>query len=87
MDCVNTMELVDLAFSGCFFTWTNNREGDAIVARKLDRVMSNEYCLDRYGQTSVDFLEAGVSDDLSALISVGRVQSFDPKPFKFSALT
>jgi len=34
--------VMDLPFNGCFFTWNNKRVEEDFVARKLDRVMSNE---------------------------------------------
>ena len=39
-----------------FLTRNNKREGASFIARKLDRVMSNEYWMDCFGQTPVDFL-------------------------------
>lgn len=37
----------------------------------------------RYGKTEVEFLEGGISDHSLSVISVGKLQSFGPKPFKF----
>jgi hypothetical protein len=53
------------------------------VSKKLDRVMSNMAWLQRYGNTSVEFLEAGVSDNSPASVSIEKPVSFGPKPFKF----
>jgi hypothetical protein len=53
------------------------------VSKKLDRVMSNMEWLQRYGNTSVDFLEAGISDHSPALVCIEKVKSFGPTPFKF----
>ena len=36
-----------------------------------------------FGRTIVEFPLGGISDHSSALISVGIMQSFGPKPFKF----
>lgn len=41
-DCINQIEVLDLTFSGCVFTWCNKREEGSFVAKKLDRVMVNE---------------------------------------------
>jgi endonuclease/exonuclease/phosphatase family metal-dependent hydrolase len=41
-DCLNRLEVIDLNFSGCFYTWNNKSEGSDLFARKLDRVMVNE---------------------------------------------
>jgi hypothetical protein len=56
---------------------------DDFVSKKLDKVMSNMEWLQRFGSTSVEFLEAGVSDHSPALVSIKKAMSFGPKPFKF----
>lgn len=81
--CLNNLDVIDLNFSGCFYTWTNKSEGDGFVARKLDRVMVNEEWLCKFGKTIVDFPTGGISDHSSAIISVGTLKSFGTKPFKF----
>ena len=42
-NCLNDIEVLDLNFSGCFYTWTNKSEVPQFVARKLDKVLANEY--------------------------------------------
>jgi hypothetical protein len=82
-ECLNDLEVIDLKFSGFFFTWNNKSEGAGFIARKLDRVLVNEEWLGRFGGTNVDFLSAGVSDHSPGLITVGSLVSFGPKPIKF----
>jgi hypothetical protein len=36
--CLNDLEVLDLNFSGCFYTWTNKSEEPRFVVTKLDRV-------------------------------------------------
>jgi hypothetical protein len=74
---------MDLNFNGCFYTWTNKSENPRFVARKLDRVLANEYWVSYFGKTIVEFKSGGVSDHSPAIISVGSLQRFGPKPFKF----
>ncbi|XP_059436754.1 uncharacterized protein LOC132169808 [Corylus avellana] len=81
--CVNDLEVLDLNFSGCFYTWTNKSEEPWFVARKLDRVLANVNWMSSFGSTAVEFLSGGVSDHSPAIISAGSLQSFGPKPFKF----
>jgi hypothetical protein len=80
---LNDIEVLDLNFSGCFYTWTNKSEVPRFVARKLDRVLANEYWMSLFGRTIVEFLPKGISNHSPALIFVGIMQSFGPKPFKF----
>jgi hypothetical protein len=81
--CLNDLEVMDLNFSGCFYTWTNKSEIPRFIARKLDRVLANEYWVSYFGKTIVEFKTGSVSDHSPAIISVGSLQSFGPKPFKF----
>jgi hypothetical protein len=81
--CLNDLEVMDLNFSGYFYTWTNKSEDPRFIARKLDRVLANEYWMSVFGRTIVDFKSGGIFDHSLAVISVGFLQSFGPKPFKF----
>ncbi|XP_059441719.1 uncharacterized protein LOC132174022 [Corylus avellana] len=81
--CVNDLEVLDLNFSGCFYTWTNKSEEPWFVARKLDRVLANVNWMSSFGSTVVEFLSGGISDHSPAIISAGSLQSFGHKPFKF----
>jgi len=80
---LSNLEVTDLNFSGCFYTWNNKSEGSGFVARKLDRVMVNEAWICKFGRTCVEFPPGGISDHSPAVISVGSLISFGPKPFKF----
>lgn len=82
-ECVRDIEVEDLNFSGSLFSWSNKQEGSAFVAKKLDRILVNEFWMENFGNTLVEFFEGGVSDHAYMLVSVGSVKSFGPKPFKF----
>lgn len=62
MDCLRDLEVDELAFLGCFHTWTNKQSDSDFVSKKLDRVMSNCAWLQLFGNSSAEFLERGVSD-------------------------
>lgn len=81
--CLHELEVKDLNFSISLFTWTNKQDGQAFVAKKLDRILANEILMGFYGRILVDLVEGGVSVNDYALVSIGRLQSFGPKPFKF----
>jgi hypothetical protein len=82
-DCLNNIEVMDLNFSGCFYSWNNKSAGPGFVANKLDRVLVNEEWIYRFGRTCVDFPSNGISGHSPAIIYVGTMVSFGPKPFKF----
>jgi hypothetical protein len=83
VDCIQDLEVDDIAFSSCLHTWTNKQSGDDFVCKKLDRVMANCAWIQLYGNSSVEFLERGVSDHSPALVSMAAYVSYGPKPFKF----
>jgi hypothetical protein len=65
-----------------YHTWSNKQSGDDFVSKKLDRVMANLEWLTVFVNTSVKFLEGGVSDHSPALVAVEEYISYGPKPFK-----
>jgi hypothetical protein len=81
-NCVNWIQVLDLAYSGCNFTRCNRREEGSFVAKKLDWVLVNEAWLDEFSKSEVEFQEAGISDHSPAIVSMGKFQSSGPKPFK-----
>lgn len=83
VDCIRQLEVEDLPYSGQFHTWSNKQIGDNFVSKKLDRVMSKFEWLNIFVNTSVIFMEGGVSDHSPAPIKVEEYLSFGPKPFNF----
>lgn len=53
--CVRDIEVEDLNFSGSLFSWSNKQEGSAFVAKKLDRILVNEFWMENFGNTLVEF--------------------------------
>ena len=60
-------------FHGCFYTWTNKSEEPWFVARKLDRVLANEFWMSYFGKTIEEFFLGGISDHSPVVISVGTL--------------
>ncbi|GJW33578.1 retrovirus-related pol polyprotein from transposon opus [Tanacetum coccineum] len=66
-DCVNSIEVEDIASSGLFYTWTKNlkktKQGDNFgILKKLDRVMRNEAFVGEYPLAHAIFLPYLISD-------------------------
>ena len=85
-ECLYNLELPDVPFLGPMFTWMNRREGENFIARKLDRCLQNECCLDMFPNVMTEVLQPGLSDH-SPLVTNLNVRS-DPGhrkyyPFKF----
>lgn len=78
---IQQAELDDLRFSGHMLTW-NNKQEEALIWRKLDRVLINAQWDSLFPSSQASFLPPGLSDHSPMLVQV-----FDPpkikKPFRF----
>ncbi|GJX96839.1 RNA-directed DNA polymerase, eukaryota, reverse transcriptase zinc-binding domain protein [Tanacetum coccineum] len=88
-DCINSIEVEDLTSSGLFFTWTKNlfkaKAGDSTgVLKKLDRIMGNEECIDKYPQSHVVFIPYLISDHSPYVIIIPKVIKTKRKAIKFA---
>ena len=77
---------MDVPFLGPIFTWMNHREGVNFIARKLDRCLQNESCLDMFPNAFTEVLHPGLSDHCPLVASLNIKP--DPGcrkyyPFKF----
>ena len=85
-ECLFNLELADIPFVGPIFTWMNRREGANFIARKLDRCLQNECCLDVFPNMMTEVLQPGLSDHCPMVTNLnfrpdsGRSKKF---PFKF----
>jgi hypothetical protein len=82
-NCIQSLEIEDLASTGFFHTWSNKRAGENFISKKLDRVMANFGWIKAFVDTFVDFFEGGISDHSPALVSIEDYISYGPKSFKF----
>lgn len=88
-DCINGIEMGDLASSGMFFTWTKNlhkaKIGDHIgILKKLDRVMGSEDFISKYSQAHAIFLPYLISDHSPVVLVMPNIVQTRKKAFKFA---
>ena len=69
-ECLFNLELVDIPFLGPIFTWMNRREGVNFIARKLDRCLQNEYCMDMFPNALTEVQPPGLSDHCPLVTSL-----------------
>lgn len=62
-DMVNHCSLVDMVYHGPLFTW-NNKRGNDLISKKLDRVLVNDAWNQRFSQAYSVFEAGGCSDHL-----------------------
>ena len=85
-ECLFNLELADVPFVGPIFTLMNRREGESFIARKLDRCLQNEYCLDIFPNALTEVQHPGLSDHCPLITSL-NIRSVPMRrkvfPFKF----
>ena len=83
-DCVNACCLVDLRYTGCYFSWNNCRaDSEHIIKKKLDRALVNQNWLDHFPTAFAEFLLPGISDHSPIVIHVTAPVRKKGMPFKF----
>ena len=75
-ECLFSLELADVPFSGPILTWMNRREGVNFIARKLDSCLQNESCLDMFPNAFTEVLHPGLSDHCPLVTNL----NFKPDP-------
>lgn len=64
-------DIGDLRRRGLDFTWNNRQRAASFIAKKLDRVLSNEAWITSYSDSFAEFLHPGVSDHSPMIIHMG----------------
>ncbi|KAI8530014.1 hypothetical protein RHMOL_Rhmol11G0021000 [Rhododendron molle] len=82
-DCLFALELDDLKFSGCFFTWANKQDPAHHVTTRLDMVLVNEQWMKDYSCSSAHFPKPGISDHSPGIVCITPSPRKSTKPFKF----
>ncbi|KAL2906857.1 hypothetical protein RDABS01_005567 [Bienertia sinuspersici] len=62
--------MIDLGFQGNPFTWTNGREGAAVIRERLDRAIANTKWLEAFPKTKVMHLTRTYSDHCPILVNL-----------------
>ena len=74
--------LVDLAYQGPKFTWTNKRD-NGVICKKLDRTLINEAWAKWFPQSYCVFDAGGCSDHQRCRVVIKKELMKPRKPFKF----
>ncbi|XP_050273319.1 uncharacterized protein LOC126716553 [Quercus robur] len=83
-ECLDACSMIDLGFSGPWFTWTNRRDIQALIHERIDRFFVNpQWCL-MYPEARVAHLTRCHSDHCPILLELQpRSQENRRKLFKF----
>ncbi|GJX83654.1 hypothetical protein Tco_0333135 [Tanacetum coccineum] len=78
-DCVNMIEVEDIASSGLFYTWTNIG-----ILKKLDRAMGNEAFICKFAQAHALFLPYLILDHCLVVLVMPNTMQVSKKSFRFA---
>ncbi|XP_013607730.1 PREDICTED: uncharacterized protein LOC106314403 [Brassica oleracea var. oleracea] len=70
-ECLHESEIFDLAFRGCFYTWSN-KSPSSPRSRKLDRALINEAWLEKFPNSLAIFDPPGSSDHSPCIVQCGN---------------
>ena len=83
-ELINDCCLVDLRYTGCYYTWSNRRTNrDDFSERKLDRAIVNNEWLDIFPASHAHFHPPGISDHSPITVNSGQQFKRKGLPFKF----
>ncbi|KAJ9536708.1 LOW QUALITY PROTEIN: hypothetical protein OSB04_un000093 [Centaurea solstitialis] len=82
-DCVSRLNVFDLRYYGCFFTWSQKPSGGQGIYKKLDRVMVNAEFVDLFPISSVTFCSRGVSDHCPGIVTMDSRRIKKNPQFRF----
>ncbi|KAK3193257.1 hypothetical protein Dsin_024567 [Dipteronia sinensis] len=69
-DCLQSLELDDLRFSGFLHTWCN-KKSNGCISKKLDRVLVSNDWLVKFENSEVIFLPPSISDHCPSVVKLG----------------
>ncbi|XP_026378730.1 uncharacterized protein LOC113273184 [Papaver somniferum] len=81
-NCVQEAHLMDLPYSGCFYTWFN-KQGATRIGSNIDRIMVNMEWIDQFVDSKAEFLLPGVSDHSPGIASIFGKRKHGTPPFRF----
>ncbi|KAJ9563283.1 hypothetical protein OSB04_008443 [Centaurea solstitialis] len=84
--CIEDVELCDIRYSGIQFTWIQKPKGDDGLLRKLDRIMVNTHFLQRFPDSSAQFLPHGISDHACGILDFPSLSRKVTRGFRFDNL-
>ncbi|KAK3230002.1 hypothetical protein Dsin_001883 [Dipteronia sinensis] len=80
-DCLQSLKIDDLRFSGFLHTWCNKRS-NGCISKKLDRVLVNNDWLVKFENSEEIFLPPSISNHCPSVVKLGLQGIKKNRPFK-----
>ncbi|XP_024963366.1 uncharacterized protein LOC112503583 [Cynara cardunculus var. scolymus] len=81
--CLEAVELFDISYQGCQYTWIQKPSGERGILRKLDRILGNLAFIDIFEDASVFFEPRGISDHSPGILTIKVGRRLRNRGFKF----
>lgn len=85
-DCLDYCSLLEMPPNGQFMTWTNNRKGDDVVWKRLDRCFVNANWLNHFNEASLINYPIMESDHGMMVLNTSKLRNFSTRPYRFEAM-
>nr|GEU82219.1 hypothetical protein [Tanacetum cinerariifolium] len=82
-NCVEEIEVEDIAMTGLNFTWNKKPRKDDGLLKKLDGVLGNSHFMSMFPLSYALFLLYMLSDHTPVVLVMPKISNAKPKPFKF----
>lgn len=84
-NCVESLELEDIASKGMFYTWIQKRiDPEYGILKKLDRALGNASFISCYDSCFAEFLPYLSSDHCPVVLNYPLAKPVKPRPFRFA---
>ena len=84
-NCVDSLELEDIASKGMFYTWIQKRiDPESGILKKLDRALGNVSFISCYDSCFAEFLPYLSSDHCPVVLNYSLAKPVKPRPFRFA---
>ncbi|XP_062119711.1 uncharacterized protein LOC133834174 [Humulus lupulus] len=83
LQCLQSCQLKDLKFSGCYYTWNNKQRAEEKVYSKIDRALVNSQWIDQFPNSEAVFLPEGIFDHSPILVHISFKIQLEKKPFRY----
>ncbi|XP_071708164.1 uncharacterized protein [Rutidosis leptorrhynchoides] len=83
-ECLDTIQVMDLNYSGINFTWNQSPLGSHEMLKKIDRVLANETFITEFPNAYTIFQPYRISDQSPTVVKIHSFVKVRPKMFHFS---
>ncbi|XP_009609222.1 uncharacterized protein [Nicotiana tomentosiformis] len=82
-DCMTSLSLNELSWTGEYYTWSNKQYGADRVCSRLDRELGNFEWIMQWGHVTTDYGLPFISDHNPMILTLHSTPKYEKVPFRF----